>query len=72
MQQVQEAVSNCLPHLVTSPALEGEIPNIVNKLMKQLLTAEKYGERKVTLLSTYYNGVVLLIFIALFKSLSKV
>ncbi|XP_045491112.1 eIF-2-alpha kinase activator GCN1 [Colias croceus] len=45
-QQVQEAVSNCLPHLVTSPALEGEIPAIMNKLMKQLLTAEKYGDRK--------------------------
>ncbi|CAK1582375.1 unnamed protein product [Parnassius mnemosyne] len=45
-QQVQEAVSNCLPHLVTSPALEDEIPTIMNKLMKQLLTAEKYGDRK--------------------------
>ncbi|XP_053625141.1 stalled ribosome sensor GCN1 isoform X2 [Plodia interpunctella] len=45
-QQVQEAVSNCLPHLVTSPALEEEIPVIMNKLMKQLLTAEKYGDRK--------------------------
>ncbi|CAH2217290.1 jg21021, partial [Pararge aegeria aegeria] len=45
-QQVQEAVSNCLPHLVTSPALEKEIPTIVNKLLKQLLTAEKYGDRK--------------------------
>lgn len=59
-QQVQEAVSNCLPHLVTSPALEGEIPNIVNKLMKQLLTAEKYGERKVciNLPCWYYFKVV--------------
>lgn len=45
-QQVQEAVSNCLPHLVGSPALEKEIPTIMNKLMKQLLTAEKYGDRK--------------------------
>ncbi|RVE41440.1 hypothetical protein evm_013910 [Chilo suppressalis] len=45
-QQVQEAVSNCLPHLVSSPALEDEIPAIMNKLMKQLLTAEKYGDRK--------------------------
>ncbi|CAH2086956.1 unnamed protein product [Euphydryas editha] len=45
-QQVQEAVSNCLPHLVTSPALEADIPSIVTKLLKQLLTAEKYGERK--------------------------
>ncbi|XP_028035975.1 eIF-2-alpha kinase activator GCN1 isoform X1 [Bombyx mandarina] len=45
-QQVQEAVGNCLPHLVTSPALESEIPGIVNKLMKQLLTAEKFGDRR--------------------------
>ncbi|XP_047528363.1 eIF-2-alpha kinase activator GCN1 [Vanessa atalanta] len=45
-QQVQEAVSNCLPHLVTSPALETDIPAIVAKLLKQLLTAEKYGDRK--------------------------
>ncbi|CAH0604472.1 unnamed protein product [Chrysodeixis includens] len=45
-QQVQEAVSNCLPHLVSSPALVDEIPAIMNKLMKQLLTAEKYGDRK--------------------------
>ncbi|KAL0893483.1 hypothetical protein ABMA27_013683 [Loxostege sticticalis] len=44
--KVQEAVSNCLPHLVSSPALEDEIPAIMNKLMKQLLTAEKYGDRK--------------------------
>lgn len=46
-EQVQEAVGNCLPHLVTSPALESEIPGIVNKLMKQLLTAEKFGDRRV-------------------------
>ncbi|KAI5634478.1 HEAT repeats domain-containing protein [Phthorimaea operculella] len=45
-QQVQEAVSNCLPPLVSSPALENEIPAIMQKLMKQLLTAEKYGDRK--------------------------
>ncbi|GBP56848.1 eIF-2-alpha kinase activator GCN1 [Eumeta japonica] len=45
-QQVQEAVSNCLPHLIISPALKDEVPGIVNKLMKQLLTAEKYGDRK--------------------------
>lgn len=41
-------MSNCLPHLVSSPALEDEIPAIMNKLMKQLLTAEKYGDRKVS------------------------
>ncbi|XP_026329507.1 eIF-2-alpha kinase activator GCN1 isoform X2 [Hyposmocoma kahamanoa] len=45
-QQVQEAVSNCLPFLVSSPAIESDIPRIMNKLMKQLLTAEKYGDRK--------------------------
>ncbi|CAB3252124.1 unnamed protein product [Arctia plantaginis] len=45
-QPVQEAVSNCLPYLVNAPALEKEVPTIMNKLMKQLLTAEKYGERK--------------------------
>lgn len=45
-EQVQDAVSNCLPHLVTSPALKDEIPTIINKLMKQLVTAEKFGERK--------------------------
>lgn len=46
--QVQDAVSNCLPHLVTSPALAAEIQPIMNKLMKQLLTAEKYGDRRVS------------------------
>lgn len=46
-------MSNCLPHLVTSPALEDDIPAIVNKLLKQLLTAEKYGDRKVTLSRVY-------------------
>lgn len=45
---MQEAVSNCLPHLVTSPALEADIPSIVTKLLKQLLTAEKYGDRKAS------------------------
>ncbi|XP_013182147.1 PREDICTED: translational activator GCN1 isoform X1 [Papilio xuthus] len=45
-QPVQDAVSNCLPHLVTSPALAAEIQPIMNKLMKQLLTAEKYGDRR--------------------------
>lgn len=44
--QVQEAVSNCLPHLITSPVLREESTVIVNKLMQKLLKAEKYGERK--------------------------
>lgn len=48
VRQVQDAVSNCLPPLVTTPAMEDAIPNIVNKLMKQLLTGEKYGERRVS------------------------
>lgn len=48
-------MSNCLPHLVTSQALKEDVPAIVNKLMKQLLTAEKYGDRKVTLYSCLRN-----------------
>lgn len=47
MFQVQEAVSNCLPHLITSPILRDETATIVNKLMQKLLKAEKYGDRKV-------------------------
>lgn len=57
-QQVQEAVSNCLPHLVMSQALKEEVPVIVNKLMKQLLTAEKYGDRKVIHLYTSIQYVL--------------
>lgn len=43
-QQVQEAVANCLPHLV--PSVKEEAPNLVNKLLNQLLKSEKYGDRK--------------------------
>lgn len=43
-QQVQEAVANCLPPLV--PAIRDDAPNIINKLLHQLLKSEKYGDRK--------------------------
>ncbi|XP_014216178.1 eIF-2-alpha kinase activator GCN1 [Copidosoma floridanum] len=43
-QQVQEAVANCLPHLV--PSIKDDTPKIVEKLMHQLLNSEKYGDRK--------------------------
>ncbi|XP_017884303.1 eIF-2-alpha kinase activator GCN1 [Ceratina calcarata] len=43
-QQVQEAVANCLPHLV--PSIKDDAPKIVDKLMDQLLKSDKYGERK--------------------------
>ncbi|XP_063238170.1 stalled ribosome sensor GCN1 isoform X2 [Bacillus rossius redtenbacheri] len=43
-QQVQEAVANCLPPLV--PAVKDEAPQIVQKLLSQLLESENYGERK--------------------------
>lgn len=43
-QQVQEAVANCLPHLV--PSVKEEAPALVNKLLNQLLKSEKYGDRK--------------------------
>ncbi|KAI4488580.1 hypothetical protein M0802_011470 [Mischocyttarus mexicanus] len=43
-QQVQEAVGNCLPHLV--PSIKEDAPKIVDNLMDQLLKSDKYGERK--------------------------
>ncbi|XP_034945471.1 eIF-2-alpha kinase activator GCN1 [Chelonus insularis] len=43
-QQVQEAVANCLPHLV--PSIKEDAPKIVENLMDQLLKSDKYGERK--------------------------
>lgn len=43
-QQVQEAVANCLPHLV--PAVKEEAPVLIKKLMDQLLESSVYGERR--------------------------
>lgn len=41
-QQVQEAVANCIPHLI--PSLKDQAPQIVKKLMNQLVKSDKYGE----------------------------
>lgn len=43
-QQVQEAVANCLPHLV--PSIKEDAPKIVDKLIDQLLKSDKYGDRR--------------------------
>lgn len=43
-QTVQEAVANCLPHLI--PSVKDDSPGYVNKLLHQLLKGDKYGERK--------------------------
>lgn len=43
-QQVQEAVANCIPHLI--PSLKDQAPAIVKKLMNQLVKSDKYGERR--------------------------
>lgn len=43
-QQVQEAVANCLPHLM--PSVKDEAPAIIKKLLNQLVKSEKYGERR--------------------------
>ncbi|XP_050089217.1 eIF-2-alpha kinase activator GCN1 [Anopheles aquasalis] len=43
-QQVQEAVANCIPHLI--PSVKEEAPAMVKKLMQQLVKSEKYGVRR--------------------------
>ncbi|RWS30291.1 Translational activator GCN1-like protein [Leptotrombidium deliense] len=43
-QIVQEAVANCLPHLI--PAFKDEAPTLVQKLLQLLLESDNYGERK--------------------------
>ncbi|XP_033149137.1 eIF-2-alpha kinase activator GCN1 [Drosophila busckii] len=43
-QQVQEAVSNCLPHLM--PSIKDEAPAIIKKLLQSLAKSDKYGERR--------------------------
>ncbi|XP_034131444.1 eIF-2-alpha kinase activator GCN1 [Drosophila guanche] len=43
-QQVQEAVSNCLPHLI--PSVKDEAPNMIKKLLHSLAKSDKYGERR--------------------------
>ncbi|XP_069969048.1 LOW QUALITY PROTEIN: stalled ribosome sensor GCN1-like [Bactrocera oleae] len=43
-QQVQEAVANCLPHLVSS--VKDKAPEIIKKLLQQLIKSDKYGERR--------------------------
>lgn len=43
-QTVQEAVANCLPHLM--PSVKDEANGMIKKLLNQLVKSEKYGERK--------------------------
>lgn len=43
-QQVQEAVSNCLPHLM--PSVKDEASSMIKRLLQQLVKSEKYGERR--------------------------
>lgn len=43
-QQVQEAVANCLPHLM--PSVKDEANAIVKKLLNQLVKSEKYADRR--------------------------
>lgn len=43
-QQVQEAVANCIPHLM--PSVKDEASSIIKKLLNQLVKSEKYGERR--------------------------
>lgn len=43
-QQVQEAVANCLPHLM--PSVKEDANAMIKKLLNQLVKSEKYGERR--------------------------
>uniref|UniRef100_A0A7G3AWK1 Putative translational activator gcn1 n=1 Tax=Lutzomyia longipalpis TaxID=7200 RepID=A0A7G3AWK1_LUTLO len=43
-ETVQEAVASCLPHLI--PSVKDEAPQMIKKLLHQLVKAEKYGERR--------------------------
>lgn len=43
-QQVQEAVANCLPHLM--PSVKEDASAMIKKLLNQLVKSEKYGERR--------------------------
>lgn len=43
-QQVQEAVANCLPHLM--PSVKDEAPSMIKRLLQLLVKSDKYGERR--------------------------
>ncbi|XP_055374977.1 eIF-2-alpha kinase activator GCN1 [Condylostylus longicornis] len=43
-EQVQESVSNCLPHLMYS--IKDEAPAIIKKLLQQLVKSDKFAERR--------------------------
>lgn len=43
-ESVQEAVANCLPHLV--PLIRDDVQQMVKKLLQQLTKSENYGERR--------------------------
>jgi len=43
-QQVQETVSNCLPHLM--PSVKEEAPAMIKKLLHSLAKSDKHGERR--------------------------
>jgi hypothetical protein len=57
-QQVQEAVANCIPHLI--PSLKDQAPQIVKKLMNQLVKSDKYGKMKMCF-NFRLSGLVLLV-----------